>query len=46
MKSQLGQNKNFKNKEKRSALRTVIVSVIPITASKQVLIDLSMLVKL
>ena len=46
MKSQLGQNKNFKSKEKRSVLRTVIVSIIPIAASKQVLIDLSMLVKL
>ena len=42
-KSQLGHNKNFKKKEKRSMLRNVIVNTRPITAAKPVLAYLSML---
>ena len=43
MKSQLGHNKNFKKKEKRSMLRNVIVNARPTTAAKPTLVDLSML---
>ena len=43
MKSQLGHNKNFKKKEKRSMLRNVIVNTRPTTAAKPALADLSVL---
>ena len=42
-KSQLGHNKNFKNKEKRSMLRNVIVNARPTIAAKPALVYLSML---
>lgn len=43
MKSQLGHNKNFKKKEKRSMLINAIVNARPTTAAKPALVDLSML---